>query len=161
MSVRAQDDVGSAPDEADRDDIEAYVATFDERERRDLAAAEAAIDIARLLHRLRTRRGLSQRAAAQLAGLHQQAVSRFERPDASPRLETLQAYLDALGYRLAIQAIDLETGKSAATVVFPANSRRRRRGTTRSARERRRSPRDRAAQPPSVAQPAISSATGE
>ena len=39
------------------DDIDASVATFDEEERRELAAAEAAIEIAILLHRVRERRG--------------------------------------------------------------------------------------------------------
>src|SRR5215213_6709806 len=43
----------------DLDDVEAYISTFDDDERRDLAAAEAAIDIAILLHRARRLRGLS------------------------------------------------------------------------------------------------------
>ena len=72
------------------DDIDAYVSTFDEAERNDLAAAEAAIDIAILLHRARERRGLSQSAAARVAGLQQQAISRFERPSANPQLETIR-----------------------------------------------------------------------
>ncbi len=66
------------------DDLAAYVATFTEEERRGLEAAEAAIDIAILLHRARESRGLSQAAAAHLAGLQQQAISRFERPGATP-----------------------------------------------------------------------------
>jgi transcriptional regulator with XRE-family HTH domain len=101
------------------DDIEAYIATFDEDERRELAAAEAAIGIAILLHRTRERRGLSQVAAAELAGLHQQAVSRFEHPGANPHLETVQAYLGALGYALELKAIDVETGEVAAEVILP------------------------------------------
>lgn len=101
------------------DDIDAYIATFDECERRELAAAEAAIDIAILLYRARERRGLSQTAAAELAGLHQQAVSRFERPSANPKLETVQAYLGALGYALELKAIDVETGDVAAEVTLP------------------------------------------
>jgi DNA-binding XRE family transcriptional regulator len=104
---------------SDLDDIEAYIATFDEDGRRRLAAAEAAIDIAILLYRARERRGLSQAAAAKLAGLHQQAVSRFERPDANPRLDTIQDYLGALGYALELAAIDIETGEQAAKVLLP------------------------------------------
>lgn len=100
------------------DDIEAYIATFDEDERRRLAAAEAAIDVAILLYRARERRGLSQAAAAKLAGLQQQAVSRFEQPDANPRLETIQEYLGALGYALELTAIDVETGEKTAKVVL-------------------------------------------
>jgi plasmid stabilization system protein ParE len=42
--------------EADLDDIEAYIATFDDDERRRLAAAETAIDIAILMDRVGTTR---------------------------------------------------------------------------------------------------------
>ena len=105
--------------EGELDDIEAYVATFSEDERRELASAEAAIDIAILLNRARRQRGLSQTAAAKLAGLKQQAVSRFESPDANPRLETVQAYLGALGFALELKATDVETGDVAATVMLP------------------------------------------
>jgi DNA-binding phage protein len=108
--------------EAALDDIEAYIATFDEDERRRLAAAEAAIDIAILLYRARERRGLSHAAAAKLAGLQQQAVSRFERPDANPCLETIQDYLGALGYALELTAIDVETGEKTAIVMLPPTS---------------------------------------
>ena len=113
------------------DDLDAYVATFTEDEFRELAAADAAIDIAILLNRARRQRGLSQAAAAQVTGLKQQAISRFERPDANPRLETVQAYLGALGFALELTAIDVETGDVAATVVLPAVSTPPRRAATR------------------------------
>src|SRR3954471_4347121 len=109
----------------DIDDSEAYVSTFDEEERNDLAAAEAAIDIAILLHRARERRGLSQAAAARQAGLQQQAVSRFERPSANPQLDTVRTYLNALGYGVQLNVIDLETGEAAFSLPLPpARSRR-------------------------------------
>ncbi len=109
----------------DIDDIEAYVWTFDEEERNDLAAAEAAIDIAILLHRARERRGLSQAAAARQAGLQQQAVSRFESPSANPQLDTVRTYLSALGYGVQLNVIDLETGEAAFSLQLPpARSRR-------------------------------------
>jgi DNA-binding XRE family transcriptional regulator len=101
------------------DDIEAYVATFDETERQELAAAEAAIDVAILLHHVRERRGLTQTAAAELAGLHQQAVSRLEQPDANPQLDRIQHYLGALGYALELNVIDIETGETAARATLP------------------------------------------
>jgi DNA-binding phage protein len=101
------------------DDIEAYIATFDEEERQELAAAEAAIDIAVLLNRARQQRGLTQTAAAKLTGMKQQAISRFESPDANPRLETVHAYLGALGFALELKAIDVETGDVAASIVLP------------------------------------------
>ena len=130
------------PEATQLDDIEAYVATFDEDERLELAAAEAAIDIAILLYRARERRGLSQAAAAQLAGLHQQAISRFEHPGANPHLESVQAYLGALGYALELKAIDVATGEVAAEIVLPPmclNKVRRRASHSRgSARSRQR-----------------------
>lgn len=71
-------------------DINDYVSTFSEEERERLAVAEAELDLALLLHRARQERGLSQAAAARQAGLHQQAVSRIERPDANLTVETLR-----------------------------------------------------------------------
>ena len=130
--------VDRSPLETENDDIDAYIATFDEEECRDLAAAEAAIDIAILLHRARERRGLSQAAAARLAGLQQQAVSRFERPAANPQLDTIRAYLGALGYNLEIAAINQATGESVARVVLPPTPRPKSSRQPRSTRERRR-----------------------
>ncbi len=103
----------------DLDDIESHIATLDDDERRELAAAEAAIDIAILLHRARRQRGLSQTEAARLTGLKQQAISRFELPGANPRLDTVQTYLSALGFAVKIEAVDVESGDVAASVVLP------------------------------------------
>lgn len=99
------------------DDIGAYVATFSEDERADLAVAEEAIDIAILLHRAREHRGLTQAAAARLAGLQQQAVSRLEQPSVTPNVETVRKYLNALGYDLNLRAIDRKSDWSTATVA--------------------------------------------
>ncbi len=104
------------------DDLDAYVATLNAAEHEDLSAAETAIDIAILLYRARERRGLSQSAAAERAGVEQEAVSRLERPHANIRLETLQRYLSALGYSLEINLVDEETGEAAARLVLPATS---------------------------------------
>ena len=109
---------------SDPDDIERYIATFTEEERHGLDAAEAAIDIAILLHRAREHRGLNQGAAAKLAGLHQQAVSRFERPGANPYVETVRAYLAALGYRLELHIVDLDIGEVADSINLPMTPRR-------------------------------------
>lgn len=103
----------------DIDDIDSYVATFSEAERARLEVAEAAIDIAMFLHDARESRGLSQTVAAQRAGLHQQAVSRFERPNANPRLETIRTYLDALGFGLELTAVDNQAGQLTATMTLP------------------------------------------
>jgi ribosome-binding protein aMBF1 (putative translation factor) len=80
------------------DVLDTYVSTFTEDERDELAAAAAAIDIAILLHRARERHGWSQATAVQLAGLHQRAVSRLERPEAKPQIEPVRRYLAALGF---------------------------------------------------------------
>lgn len=122
MNSRRRDHDDSAL--TDSDDIDAYVAGFDDEEREHLAAAEAAIDIAILLHRARERRGLSQSAAARLAGLQQQAVSRLERPSANPQLETIRTYLGALGYRLDLNVVDLGTGENAMSAELLAVRRR-------------------------------------
>lgn len=101
------------------DDLDAYVATFTDEEREELAAAEMAIDIAILLHDAREERGLSQEAAARLAGLQQQAVSRLERPGARPQIDTIRKYLAALGYSIELHIIDMATGKAAFSLPLP------------------------------------------
>ena len=120
-----QQSQGAATGIDDLDDIERYVASFTEDERLSLAAAEAAIDIAILLHRAREHRGLTQGAAAKLAGLQQQAISRLERPGANPQFETVRAYLGALGYGLELTVVDLDTGAIAASTVLPPVSPKR------------------------------------
>lgn len=92
-------------------EIDYYIATFDENERGELAAADAALDLAVLLYRARKQRGLSQQDAATRAGLQQQAVSRFEQAHANVQIATLQRYLGALGYVLDIAIKDAETGE--------------------------------------------------
>lgn len=110
---------GRPVETTDGDDLDAYVATLSAEEREELAVAETAIDIAKLLYGARQRRGLSQSAAAARAGVQQQAVSRFERPDANVRLLTLRKYLGALGYAVEINVVDVETGTSTARAVLP------------------------------------------
>lgn len=100
------------------DDIDAYVSTLGEEARQELATAEAALDIAILLHRARRQRGLTQSAAASLAGMKQQAISRIESPDANPRLETVRSYLGALGYALELKAVDVRSGDVAASITL-------------------------------------------
>jgi DNA-binding XRE family transcriptional regulator len=103
-----------------RNDIDDYIATFTPEEREDLALADAALDVALLLYRARDKRGLSQAAAAKLAGLHQQAVSRFEQPQANVRLDTVRRYLGALGYTVEIAVRETKTGRVLGRVALPA-----------------------------------------
>ncbi len=107
------------------DDLDAYIATFDDEEQQALAAAETAMDIAILLHRVREHRGLSQDAAARRAGLQQQAISRLEQHGANPQLETIRTYLSALGFGMELSVIDLETGEAAFSMVLPPASPKR------------------------------------
>jgi len=105
-------------------EIDEYIATFTNEERDQLALAEAALDVAYLLHRAREERGLSQAAAAEQAGLHQQAVSRFEQPHANLRLDTLQRYLGALGYTIDIAVKETTTGRVLGRATLPTVARR-------------------------------------
>ncbi len=104
---------------AHHNEIDDYIATFSSEEREELALAEAALDIAWLLHRAREERGLSQAAAAKLAGLHQQAVSRFEQAGVNVRLDTLQRYLGALGYTIDIAVKETESGRILGHATLP------------------------------------------
>lgn len=105
------------------DDIGAYIASLDPERQQRIADAGEAIEIAVLLHRARTARGLTQTEAADLAGMKQQAVSRLEQIAGTPRLDRVAAYLAALGYDLEIRAIDRETGVSSASVMLSAGLR--------------------------------------
>lgn len=99
--------------------IDDYIAGFSEREREELAAADVALDIALLVYRARKTRGLSQRGAAELAGMRQQAVSRLEQPHANVQLDTLRKYLGALGYTVEFGLRDTETGEVIGQVALP------------------------------------------
>jgi transcriptional regulator with XRE-family HTH domain len=97
-------------------DIDEYIAALGEEERQELAHADAALDLAILLYRLRTERALTQKDAAEKAGLKQQAISRWERSHPNIQLSTLQRYLDALGYNLELVVRDAKTGQVVNTV---------------------------------------------
>lgn len=99
--------------------IDDYIAGFSAREREELAAADVALDIALLIYRARKARGLSQRDAAERAGLRQQAVSRLEQPHANVQLDTLRKYLGALGYTIEFGLRDAETGEVVGQVALP------------------------------------------
>ena len=103
---------------ADADDLDPYIASLTAAEREELASAEAAIDLAVLLHRARERRGLSQAEAAARLGLAQQAVSRIERSHANVQVRTLQRYLGALGYALEITVREPDTGEVVGSVCL-------------------------------------------
>lgn len=99
-------------------EIDDYIAALTPDEQKDLSAAEAALDLAYLLHRAREERGLTQAAAAAQTGLHQQAISRLERSLRNVQLDTLQRYLDALGYTIDIEVKDKQTGQVLGTATL-------------------------------------------
>ena len=94
-------------------EIDDYTAAFSDEERQEYIAAETALDLACILYHLRQEQGLTQRQAAERAGLKQQAISRLEKAATNIQLGTLQRYLGALGYRIEISVIDNRTGNVA------------------------------------------------
>jgi len=56
----------------------------------------------------RERHGVSQRTLALRAGTDQAAISRIERGEVSPSMETVERLLAALGERLAFEPVPLE-----------------------------------------------------
>ena len=103
-------------------EIDDYIATLTEEEQKEVALAEEALDLAQLLYLAREERGLSQKAAAQQAGIHQQAVSRLEHAVATTQLATLQRYLAALGYSIDVIIKDTQTGDVVGQVTLVAAS---------------------------------------
>lgn len=66
------------------------------------------MDPGELVRRARERNRLSQRRLALRAGTDQAAISRIERGETSPTVETLERLLKAMGERLALQPQALE-----------------------------------------------------
>lgn len=95
----------------DRFSIQDYLASLPEEERDAVANTDIAFDLAFLIHRARERRGLTQKEAAELASMHQQAVSRIEQVDTNVQIDTLRKYMAALGYTLEITLRDAESGE--------------------------------------------------
>lgn len=61
-----------------------------------------------LIRNTRIRHGLSQQSLARRAGTRQSAISRLERGEVSPTVETLQLLLNAMGERLELGGAPLE-----------------------------------------------------
>lgn len=96
-----------------------YLATLTDEERREIAAAGIAVDLAILVYRARERKGLTQKEAAAQASLRQQAVSRMEQAGTNVQIITLRKYLAALGYTLEIAIRDSDTGEVVESVGLP------------------------------------------
>ena len=94
-------------------EIDDYIAAFSDEERQEYVAAETALDLASILYQIRQEQGLTQRQAAEQAGLKQQAISRLEKAASNMQLGTLQRYLGALGYHIEISVIDNRTSNIA------------------------------------------------
>ncbi len=97
-------------------EIDDYITAFSDEERQEYAIAETVLDLASVLYHLRQEQGLTQRDAAERAGLKQQAISRLEKAASNIQLSTLQRYLGALGYSIEISVIDNRTGNVAGKV---------------------------------------------
>ena len=99
-------------------EIDSYIAAFSQEERQEYDAAETALDLASMLYHIRQEQGLTQREAAERAGLKQQAISRLEKAASNIQLGTLQRYLGALGYSIEISVIDNRTGNVAGKTLL-------------------------------------------
>lgn len=100
------------------DDLDVYIAQYDDADRDELTAASLAIDVAVLLHHAREGRGMTQKALAARVGLSPQAISKLERPQQNLTLGILRRYLGALGYTVEIAVKEPETGEVIETVTF-------------------------------------------
>ena len=61
-----------------------------------------------LIRAARLRHGLSQQRLARRAGTRQSAISRLERGEVSPSVETLELLLNAMGERLELAGAPME-----------------------------------------------------
>jgi uncharacterized protein len=66
------------------------------------------MNTAELVKRTRKRHGISQRSLALRAGTDQAAVSRIERGEVSPSVETVERLLAAMGERLRLESEPFE-----------------------------------------------------
>ena len=89
--------------------IEDYISDLTADEQQEVALAEVAIDLARMLYHAREHRQITQSEAARLTDMKQQAISRLEQPGANIQIATLQRYLSALGYTLELTIRERET----------------------------------------------------
>jgi transcriptional regulator with XRE-family HTH domain len=78
--------------------------------RRAVELAKNDFRLLRDLIRVREARGLSQKDVAEALGITQQAVSKFERLDADPRLSTIRQYAHAVG-ALVAHAVEADNGQ--------------------------------------------------
>lgn len=105
-----------------RDDLDEYLASLSDEERKRITDADAALDLAMMLYEARLARGLTQTEAASLSGLRQQVISRWERSHPNIQLASLHRYLAALGYTLGIVVSDAETGEVVASAGIPTSA---------------------------------------
>jgi predicted transcriptional regulator len=66
------------------------------------------VDAASLIRQTRRRLGISQRTLALRAGTDQAAVSRIERGEVSPGVDTVERLLAAMGEELKLEATPME-----------------------------------------------------
>ncbi len=66
------------------------------------------VDVGKLIRRTRERHGISQRSLALRAATDQAAVSRIERGEVSPSVDTVERLLAAMGERLELEAEPVE-----------------------------------------------------
>lgn len=60
-------------------------------------------DFIHLLYEKRKAAGLTQTAVAKIMGTHQSVISDFELMGGNPRIDTIQSYARAVGYRVLLE----------------------------------------------------------
>ncbi|MBK5237950.1 MAG: helix-turn-helix transcriptional regulator [Actinomycetales bacterium] len=60
-------------------------------------------DFIHLLYEKRRAAGLTQKAVAKIMGTHQSVISDFELMGGNPRIDTIQSYARAVGYRVLLE----------------------------------------------------------
>jgi len=73
---------------------------------------EPEFQVAREVIRLRLERGLTQKELAEMVGTKQASISRLERAVGKPSLRFLQKVAEALGARVEIRLVPVESGKA-------------------------------------------------
>lgn len=70
---------------------------------------QSEFNLAKELIKLRATLGLTQRQLAERAGMHQPQLARIESGKQLPRLDTLEALVESVGYSLSIQIVPRES----------------------------------------------------
>ena len=72
----------------------------------EIAASDARVELMMALRRERKARGLSQKKLGELAGVKQPVISRLERGDTAPQIDTLIKLVTAMNMKMQVVSAD-------------------------------------------------------